>query len=267
MPFDPVRDAVQTNSPITTSAPPFPHYARTDSPTNNYYTSPPLPPVGSPTLGRRATDLSVLLNAEPEQPQTPLRPSSLSHLLLPDPVEEVKLRSAITRNSRAAERTQEDSYFHSSQPPSSFPQSAQSFEAGPSSLRPITPVSRSPIVSNSRPSSSSSSSRPTSAAVSSTPRTTLSPVAFQQPIPMPSRIPYQPKKRMTPADSVLRPITPEEIASYRNTYGIGAKRLKKRKRGRSSDAEDVTQPPSKKLAGDVSVVVQHCEFQIIKMDV
>ncbi|KAF7978103.1 hypothetical protein HWV62_1510 [Athelia sp. TMB] len=75
---------------------------------------------------------------------------------------------------------------------------------------------------------------------------------------MPSRIPYQPKKRMTPADSVLRPITPEEIASYRNTYGIGAKRLKKRKRGRSSDSDDASQQPaSKKLAGDVSVVVQH----------
>ena len=64
---------------------------------------------------------------------------------------------------------------------------------------------------------------------------------------------------MTPADSVLRPITPEEIALYRNTYGIGAKRLKKRKRERSSDSDDASQQPvSKKLAGDVSVVVQHC---------
>lgn len=262
MPFDPVRDAVQTNSPITTSQPPFPPFysPRNDSPTNSF-NSVSLPHV-NPTIGRRATDLSVLLNAEPEEPQTPIRSSSLSHLLLPESVEDDQLAhlGSIRRNYRPTEHVHEDSYAISSRPPSSHSkpvnQSAQSFDA----LRPITPPSRSPVVSHSRPSSSSSSSRPTSSSVTITPRTTTSPVVLPQQVAMPSKIPYRPHKRMTPADSVLRPMTPEEIESYRATYSIGARRLKKRKRGRSDD-EDEDRRPNKKLAGDVGVVVEHCESQ------
>jgi mRNA (guanine-N7-)-methyltransferase len=264
MPYDPVREAVM-NSPIATSQPPF-YKNRNDSPTSSSSSNSVLV---SPTLGRRATDLAVLLNAEPEEPRTPVRSSSLSHLLLPVDVEDIednKLTHVVSlrRNSQPEPR-QEEFYFsqrpsssHSKQVLPSSPLS-QTFDAGSSSSRPITasPTTRSPTI-NSRPSSSSrprskSTVRPRTASLS-----TMLP-----PPPPPPTLPYNPSHRVTPADSVLRPITHKEIESYRATYSIGSRRLKKRKRGQSSEPDPSDQPPTKKLAGDVGVVVEHCEYYCI----
>lgn len=54
------------------------------------------------------------------------------------------------------------------------------------------------------------------------------------------------------------PLTESEMAMYKSFRGQGARRLMKRKRRASSPTED--EPPQKKLAGDVCVVVDHCTF-------
>jgi mRNA (guanine-N7-)-methyltransferase len=51
----------------------------------------------------------------------------------------------------------------------------------------------------------------------------------------------------------------EEMDMYKHYTGIGAQRLSKRKRSRSSDPGDIKDRPSKRLAGDTGVVVEHCE--------
>lgn len=261
MPFDPVRDAV-LNSPTTTLQPPFPTtIPSNDSPTSASSSS----SIVSPSLGRRATDLSVLLNAEPEDPPTPVRSASLSHLLLPADIHDDKLPHvpSLSRNSDPNPRQEES---HSTQRPSSshskltLPSSPSlSFDAG-SSSRPITAssITRSPVVSNSRPSSSSSSSRPRS--MSTMRQRPATAPTLPAPAPPPSTVPYNPRHRVTVADSVLRPITPDEIESYRDTYSFGTRRLKKRKRGESGEPDASDQRPTKKLAGDVGVVVEHCEY-------
>lgn len=275
-PFDPVRDAV-LNSPIvapTSSQPPFPsHYSnRSDSPTTAP-TSSPFDPLASPSLGRRATDLSVLLNAEPEEPRSPVRSSSLSHLLLHTDLQPDKLPdvNSLRRISNPDIKREESSYFPLQRPSSSHsqsnqhrpstPTSSQSFIAGPSRIITASPVPQSPVVTNSRPSSSSSILRQASLSTM-TSHTTSSPK--MPPPPPPSRPPpieYKPRNRITPAGSVLQPITPEEIESYRNTYSLGVRRLKRKRE--NDDASDVSeQRRIKKLAGDVGVVVEHCEYRI-----
>ena len=259
MPFDPVRDAV-LNSPIATSQPPFYSSPRNDSPTSAFA------PLVSPSLGRRATDLSVLLNADPQDPPIPSSSSSsLSHLLLPAHIHHDKL-AHVGSLSRISESRppQDNTQRHSKQTqPSSL--LSQSFDAGPSSSRPITasPITRSPIVSNSSPSSSSSSSSHPKSMSSAGQRPAVSPVVHPAPTPSPPSIPYSPRHRTTAPDSVLQPITSGEIELYRETYSFGTKRLKKRKRGRSSEPDASDQPSTKKLAGDVGVVVEHCEHPVI----
>jgi mRNA (guanine-N7-)-methyltransferase len=253
MPFDPVRDAV-LNSPIATSQPPFYSSPRNDSPTSAFA------PLVSPSLGRRATDLSVLLNADPQDPPTHSS-SSLSHLLLPAHIHHDKLAHVGSLSRISEPRPPQDNpQRHSKQT-----QLSQSFDAGPSSSRPITasPITRSPIVSNSSPSSSSSSSSRPKSMSSAGQRPAVSPVVHPAPTPPPPSIPYNPRHRTTAPDSVLQPITSGEIELYRETYGFGTKRLKKRKRGRSSEPDASDQPHTKKLAGDVGVVVEHCEHPII----
>lgn len=272
-PFDPVRDAV-LNSPIAASAssqPPFhSHYSnRSDSPTSAP-TSSPFDPLASPSLGRRATDLAVLLNAEPEEPRSPVRSSSLSHILLHTDLQPDKLPDVSSlRRISIPDTRREESYFPPQRPSSSHsqsnqhrpstPSSSQSFALGPSRTITASPISRSPAISNSRPSSSSSTSRQASRSTV-TLRTTTSP---KMPPPAASRPPpieYKPRHRITPANEVLRPITAEEIESYRNTYGLGGRRLKKRKREQSEEPDVSDQRPTKKLAGDVGVVVEHCKY-------
>lgn len=53
-------------------------------------------------------------------------------------------------------------------------------------------------------------------------------------------------------------MTLAEMQKYNSYQGKGAARLTKRKREPSADADD--QRPTKKHAGDVGVVVNHCTF-------
>ncbi|KAK7043673.1 mRNA cap guanine-N7 methyltransferase [Paramarasmius palmivorus] len=166
--FDPVRDAV-LNSPTSTS----------------------------PTLQRRATHLSVLLND--------------------DPVPEKLDSSKPLRRARS---------------PASSP-------------------SQSPIF-DSRPSSSSSSAYPQP---QRTPSATESPV--MPPPPLPTTIPYDPKNRISRPASILTPMSNAEMEMYKSYVGKGTARLSKRKRGRSTDPDPHDEPPTKRWAGDVGVVVNH----------
>lgn len=73
-----------------------------------------------------------------------------------------------------------------------------------------------------------------------------------------STIPYSPKVRITPPGSVLTPLSQAEIDKYKNFRGQGLIRLGKRKR---SASEEIHQgPATTKHAGDVGVVVEHCEW-------
>ncbi|KAJ7172680.1 mRNA capping enzyme-domain-containing protein [Mycena filopes] len=69
---------------------------------------------------------------------------------------------------------------------------------------------------------------------------------------------YSPRNRITPPDTILRPMSQAEMEMYRSYQGKGAARLGKRKRSPQPEPEpDLEQPPVKKLAGDVGVVVDH----------
>ncbi|KAK7015033.1 mRNA cap guanine-N7 methyltransferase [Favolaschia claudopus] len=67
---------------------------------------------------------------------------------------------------------------------------------------------------------------------------------------------YNPRNRISPADSVLKPMSQAEMKMYKSYEGKGAALLAKRKRSPEPDV-DPEQPPAKKHAGDVGVVVQH----------
>jgi mRNA (guanine-N7-)-methyltransferase len=72
-----------------------------------------------------------------------------------------------------------------------------------------------------------------------------------------STIPYNPKARITPPGLVLTPLSKAEIDKYKNFRGQGVSRLTKRKR---SASEETDERPVKRHAGDVGVVVEHCEW-------
>jgi len=72
-----------------------------------------------------------------------------------------------------------------------------------------------------------------------------------------SKIPYNPI-RITPADTVLIPMSPDEMERYKNYRGTATQILSKRKREPSRD--EFGEQPVKKLHGDVGVVVGHCEL-------
>jgi mRNA (guanine-N7-)-methyltransferase len=97
-------------------------------------------------------------------------------------------------------------------------------------------------------------SRPSSPASSSTSLLTPTTSSPFMPQPSLSTIPYNPR-RITPAGSVLIPLSQAEIEMYRNYRGIGTQKLSKRKR--TTDEPDPQ--PVKKLTGDAGVVVEHCQ--------
>lgn len=171
--FDPVRDAV-LNSPI-------------DSPSR------------SPSLGRRATDLSVLLNDDDDDIHHRLpfhRPTSSIHALLAD--DTLSTTTSLRRASTSTISTPELE----------------------------------------RPGSSRS---------------------LNQLVAKPLPLAYNPKRRTAP-DMVLIPLSQDEIQKYRNYCGQGVKRLTtKRKRSLSDERDPADTRMSKRHAGDVGVVVQHCQ--------
>ena len=103
--------------------------------------------------------------------------------------------------------------------------------------------------------SSSSTACPSASPLSR--RATDLAVLLNDPPPMrASPIPYSPSSRISSPGIVMVPLAESEIEMYKSFRGQGAVRLMKRKRPANSDAED--EPPQKKLAGDVGVVVDHC---------
>jgi mRNA (guanine-N7-)-methyltransferase len=82
-------------------------------------------------------------------------------------------------------------------------------------------------------------------------------VLLNDPPPM-SPSPYSPSSRFSPPDLINVPLTESEMEMYKSFRGQGARRLTKRKRRTSSSPE--ADPPKKRLAGDVGVVVDHCAF-------
>jgi mRNA (guanine-N7-)-methyltransferase len=237
--FDPVRDAV-LNSPISQVM---------LSPTTTLS-----PPLASPSLGRRATDLSVLLNSHPQEPllrTPPLRSSTLSHLLHND--HDNTINEKLDASQPLTRSTAVDIQ-------STLRNTKSMFTSSPSPTR-ESPVSRS------RPSSSSSS---VSVSFPSQPNTRPRSNTSMLPPPPPqpqSSIPYNPKVRMTPPTSVMTPMSPAEMEMYKDYRyrGRGATQIAlgvKRKRSEEPPESAVDQPPTKKLAGDVGVVVDHCESSL-----
>ncbi len=292
--FDPVRDAV-LNSPLTgNNALPSPSVALASSSTpTSYFPLPPWHPqhqhqhpsgsssiavVQSPTASRRATDLSMLLNADDHvpSPSSTRRPSSsgtsiasgstprtrssnLSHILQQDPepsgapplppppraasgsgsragsaiftasptssppitTRDIVLPPSLSRGAETAPSPQ----FHNSELPRRL-SSTTTLKSSPSPLLPH----RSPETS--RPSTSSMPPPPIS--VSPEPQNT------SPPPPQRTIIPYAPRHRRTPADSVLKPISDLELEFYKNCVKnpLRARALRKQL-GSSPSTEDV----------------------------
>ncbi|KAG6866085.1 hypothetical protein C0991_008837 [Blastosporella zonata] len=81
------------------------------------------------------------------------------------------------------------------------------------------------------------------------------------PPPAPSTIPYSPRVRITPPTSVMIPLSASEMETYRDYQyrgrgSIQISQAKKRKRS-EEPYPNADQPPTKKLEGDVGVVVEH----------
>ncbi|CCM06030.1 uncharacterized protein FIBRA_08275 [Fibroporia radiculosa] len=142
--FDPVRDAV-LNSPLIPSEPSLPPRMHLELPRSTFGSSssadasatpssahsfarpdssPASGTIATPGITRRATDLSVLLNSDPQDtplftPTTPRAPATLSHLLLPTEASEDQLSniSPLRRRSSDLSATgsttsnRESSYF------------------------------------------------------------------------------------------------------------------------------------------------------------
>ncbi|KAG6821167.1 hypothetical protein H0H93_005387 [Arthromyces matolae] len=234
--FDPVRDAV-LNSPVV-NGPMLPFGPPLPSPTSTQSS-----PMASPSLsGRRATGLMDLLNpADVHEPQLrtppPMRSSTLSHILHADSENKLDTSQPLTRSATISlPATSKKSVLTSSPSPS---------------------IERDSPVSRSRPSSSSSS---ISASFSSQ-ATILHRSQPSMPPPAVPSIPYNPRVRITPPTSVMIPLSAAEWETHRNNRyrGHGATQiLQAKKRKRSEEPYPVSdEPPQKKLAGDVGVVVDH----------
>lgn len=262
--FDPVRDAA-LNSPVSrsNSLPAHAHDADLDrherhsfeipSPSSSRPSS--ARATNSPTVGRRATDLAVLLNSEPQEPRTPgsARPSSLSHLLLgtdtqPSLVPMTVSNGDVDKLADATSLRRRGTLPVLDIPRTdTSPVDGQSFQFSrhPQPSHPQLQVESS--VPRSRPSPSSIS---TTAPVFPSPSTMPPP-----PSPL-SSIPYGPRDRKTLAGPVLLPMLPQEIEFYRHYRGIGTQLLSRRKRERSRSPDN--SPPAKRHAGDVGKVIDHC---------
>ncbi|KAL1755332.1 mRNA capping enzyme-domain-containing protein [Schizophyllum commune] len=252
--FDPVRDAL--NSPLSPSHPPPSPFTRPQE--APHYSSSPL---ASPSIGKRATDLSVLLNDDPPPlTRTPSsRSASLAHLVHQTEPED---KLAYSDPLRRGQSSRDDDGYFAHRPSSSssrtslsstglFTPSPAAHSNGRPAPQPVAPESPE---RTSRPSSSSSTlngprtaTRPTSSHGAMAP----------PPPPPPPRTAYQPKKRLTPAGSVMIPLSKAEMEQFQHFRGKGSVTLSKRKRSPSREPDEDRPPPNKKLIGDTGVVAAH----------
>ncbi|KAH8833563.1 mRNA capping enzyme-domain-containing protein [Flagelloscypha sp. PMI_526] len=223
--FDPVRDAV-LNSPIVTASPGLGSPQRTQAPR---FPS----PHPSPTLSRRATDLSVLLNSDP--------PGSMRSR--PGPSNSPPVHPHSSQNSEG----------NVLQPSISKRKSGGTrLDPAPTSRAPHQDQPR-PVVHSKRPTSSSGGM--------------LSPLELSggAPLPKPSPsppilkgTPYQPSKRISPEKSILQPLSKKELDDMRSFRGKGTARLAKRPRGEEEEDNDPNgERPAKRQATDSDRVAAH----------
>ncbi|RPD59104.1 hypothetical protein L226DRAFT_510173 [Lentinus tigrinus ALCF2SS1-7] len=149
-----------------------------------------------------------------------------------------------------------------------------------SSSIPPTTMQKPPPPPRQHSGSGNSVSRKTSSSITPKPQSSLPPPSAslppkpeRPPSPPPSQmkrstVPYAPR-RITPAGSVLIPLSPAEMEKYRNySGGVGTMILRKKKRvenllgdgpvKREREDEDSEESPRKKRrSGDVAVVVEH----------
>lgn len=298
MPYDPVRDAL--NSPISQTqpmlSPNVPPTPSTSSGANSYFNpswSDNNVVIQSPTSARRATDLSVLLNAEDRvpSPTNQRRPSSsgtggagagvgtgpnvnsgtprprsahLSHILQPNSDEHsppVAMSSPLTASPLVSPLAM---HRDTNQPTLSKSVTA--------TLPPSTSVS--PTSHHSDP-----VHRPSSSGVSGPSTTTLSPklsrstlsgnskktissplLSHQSPTmdsaPKRSTIPYAPQQRRSAPTTVMIPSSDAEREFYKSLTK-NPLRLGKRKIDEVSN-DDLRLKPASKHSRDVGLVVEHC---------
>lgn len=273
--FDPVRDAA-LNSPVSQSKS-LPVHAHDVDPDRHDRHSFDVPSpsssrpssaraTNSPTVTRRATDLAVLLNSEPQEPRTPgsARPSSLSHLLLgtdtQSPVSSLPTMASngeVDRLVGATSLQRRNNLPVLDIPRTDISPEGQSLHF---SRHPPLPPSRPPFQVESIPFSATRVFPPAHPSSSSDPPAVaafISPPTMPPPSSQLSTIPYNPRNRKTPASSVLVPMTPQEMEFYRQHRGIGTQILvskRKRERSKSPDNAHV-----KRHAGDVGKVIDHCQ--------
>lgn len=244
------------NSPKTSSYQPLPSPLFTSNilttPTSSSSSAFPFPPVPSPELTRpsppqkRPSSLSMLLNG-PDEP--PAKNQRLASLMSPATSESPLPFSNQDRRPSSASST-------GSQQP--HPLRTGSFP-GDTDAEPLT--------NSPSPTNSLSPSRPQFPRLHHAPPTST-PVA-KQPLPFTKpKLPYNPR-RITPAASILRPLTEAEVATWvslnplRNINRPGGALKEKSsplgKRGRENEERTEGEPVAKR-SKDVGLVVQHCEF-------
>ncbi|TFK89266.1 hypothetical protein K466DRAFT_645030 [Polyporus arcularius HHB13444] len=139
--------------------------------------------------------------------------------------------------------------------------------------KPPPPPKRNSSSGNGAPQQPPSSTLPQPQSSLPPPSVSLPPKPMPPPTPLPlqmkrSAIPYAPR-RITPAGSVLIPLSPAEMEKYRNySGGVGTMILRKKKRVENllgdgpvkrelEDPDSEENPRKKRRSGDVAVVVEH----------
>ena len=303
--FDPVRDAV-LNSPISQNHPlpsPAPLPTPSRSPPTSYFTNSPawastsansgaVNAIQSPTSSRRATDLSVLLNADNRvaSPTYQRRPSSSGGSIAAASVSSGTPRPRSGHISHLLQLTIDESgpstLSHAASPIASpqfrhrdilQPSLSRVDTSGVRAFESDSPSLRQADFGHRPPSSSGTISAPRSPQQSRAvlyqnppqiPPNPLPPkphsIHMSHP-PKPALVPYNPRHRRTDPSSILKPYSPAEREFYKtlNKNPLRARKIGKRKWEDLSKDElrqkNYNEPPTKRRQGnDVGLVVDHC---------
>ncbi|KAG8971466.1 mRNA cap guanine-N7 methyltransferase [Tulasnella sp. 425] len=266
--FDPVRDAV-ANSPRTPSYPlpsPSPLFSSIPLNTPSSASSPafPFPPQQSQRRSSASSDAPPTTPDSQQRPAQQRRPTSLSMLLNgPEDLPSKNHRLAPLLNSPGGTELvlPMDQRLPERRPGSSSSTSSQPHPLRSSFGGGNEDTDR-PLISTPSPTHPYSPSRPSYPRLPKTESPTLkhataSPKVFTKP-----KLPYNPR-RITPADSVLRPLTETEVATWvsqnplRNINGPGQRSLAGTKRARDAENETIFNAPPPKKSKDAGLVERH----------
>lgn len=307
--FDPVRDAVLNSPTSQTPHLPLPPALPTPSksPTSYFTNTPawasnnfnPGAVIQSPTSTRRATDLSVLLNADNRvsSPTYQRRPSSSGGSIAAASANSGTPRPRSAHLSHILQPSVDDSgpstSSHNTSPSSSphfrhrdilQPSLSRANDVGRASTSASPSLHQLDLAH--RPSSSSGSmsaprSPQTSRAVlfNNPPQTPSHPLPPKPPSvsmtepPKPSPLPYNPRNRRTDSLSIMKPYSMAEREFYKNLNKnpLRARKLGKRK-WEDVSKDDLKQKnynepaPKRRVANDVGLVVEHCESSLLCLE-